>query len=328
MGVGLLLCVLGTAAGLAEPKDGPSSDSTEEIRTSGLEESTGEPTGSPRELEGYSEHSGTDTQEEPPDFFPPEEAESDRSAIGTGASLDNTDPDVERRLELDDEPASFAAPRPLDDDLVQRRGGFIAVSVGISNCGSGCPELTLGGAGRMEGGYRWPHIAVGASVSFGGGQYDTVESDEEDIVTSFDADGSLRYLHFGPFVQAHFVSTGQVDPFVALGFGYHRLTDVYEARIDQTPFAVRYWESSLGVRVGAGAPIFVGERVTLGPRFDYVFPLGGQQCSTVDGMPVEAEPECVKWSDSLDDRNDVDRRLIRRSRLRPWSLALELRVAF
>lgn len=165
-------------------------------------------------------------------------------------------------------------------------------------------------------------------MSLGGGQYDTAESDEEDIVTSLDADGSLRYFHFGPFVQAHFVSAGLVDPFVVLGLGYHRLTDAYEARLGQTPFAVRNWESSLGVRVGTGVPIFVGEHVALGPRFDYVFPVGGQRCSTVDGVPVEGEPECADWSDRLDGRNAVDRRLIRRSRLRPWSLALELRVVF
>ena len=241
-------------------------------------------------------------------------------------------PSPETADAYDDEPAvalgrteqvrPTVAPTP---GVTRRRGGFLSFSGGISNCGVGCSDVAMGGLARFEAGYRWPHVALGASFSMGGA----------DLGTSRGLDGyadarvrtSLRYAYFGPFAQLHFVESGSVDPYVAVGLGYHRLTRAQDVLVDPETIDINPWDESAGVRLGAGAPLFLGERVSLGPRFDYVFPVDGRLCQTVDGQGEDGDG-CTAWSEGLDGLDGDTRRALRRARPRPWSLALEIRVQF
>lgn len=206
-----------------------------------------------------------------------------------------------------------------------RRGGFLSLSGGISNCGVGCSDVSMGGLARFEAGFRWPHVALGASVSLGGA--DLGSSDDLIGFEGLPAQSSLRYAYFGPFAQFHFVASGPIDPYIAFGLGYHRLTRAHDVADGPETIDVNTWDEAAGVRIGGGVPLFLGKRVSLGPRFDYVFPIGGRLCQTVDGRSEEGGA-CTSWSDGLDGLDGETRRTLRRIRPQPWSLTLEIRAQF
>lgn len=75
-------------------------------------------------------------------------------------------------------------------------------------------------------------------------------------------------------------------------------------------------------------PVRVSERVWVGARFDKTFALRGQQCLTVDGQAPDNRDECEPHGQNTSDLNRIDRRFVRLSRPRPWTVSLEVRIDF
>lgn len=214
----------------------------------------------------------------------------------------------------------------LRDEEVSRAGPFISLSVGAGHCGAWCSYLQAIGGGRFEAGYRWGHVALGGSTSIVAGTYDNAASDNEDIYFTVAAKGSTRFFVIGPVVQLFLAGEGRFDPYVSLGIGYRRAVDV--ATVEDVDGEVKYWESGVGVSVGAGIPVRVSERVTIGGRFDKTFAVGGKMCGTIGGNVPEGRERCETWSKQTADLNAIDKRFSRLTRPRPWTVGLELRVSF
>ena len=238
------------------------------------------------------------------------------------------------------EPASATAqaweaePSPLEarveagveDVETSRAGAFISISVGAGHCGAWCSYLRAIGGGRFEAGYRWGHLALGGSASIVGGSYDNVASVPEDIYFTVYAKGSTRFTQLGPVVQLFLASEGRFDPYVSAGIGYRRVVDV--AEVEGIDGEVKYWESGAGVTVGAGVPVVVSDRVTVGGRFDKSFAIAGKTCATIGGEAPPDRDRCQSWSKQIAELNPVDERFSRLSRPRPWTVSVELRVSF
>lgn len=207
-----------------------------------------------------------------------------------------------------------------------RRGGFISLSVGAGHCGVWCSYMGAIGGGRFEAGYRWGHFALGGSVSLYGGNYSLSESGDDAIYSTPEADGSTRFFKLGPMAQLFFAEQGRFDPFLAVGLGFRRLVEVTE----YAPNGIegRYWEFGAGLSVGGGVPVRVSDRVWVGARFDKTFALRGQQCLTVDGQAPDNRDECEPHGQNTSDLNRIDRRFVRLSRPRPWTVSLEVRIDF
>ncbi len=224
-------------------------------------------------------------------------------------------------------------PRYADEDIdtpsvenPQRRGGFVSMSVGAGHCGTWCSHMAALGGGRIEAGYRWGVVAVGASASLVGGKFDTPASDDSDFYFTSDATGSTRFFHVGPILQFFPVSQGRFDPYASVGVGFRRLVDL--ADVDGLDGEVKYWESGAGVTLGAGIPIYVTDRIAVGVRYDKSFSIAGKVCATIDGETPNGVDRCEDWSDQTDDLNTVDSRYVRLSRPRPWTVAFEIRFLF
>ncbi|MBV1857751.1 MAG: outer membrane beta-barrel protein [Nannocystaceae bacterium] len=207
-----------------------------------------------------------------------------------------------------------------------REGGFISVSAGAGHCGTWCGHVGVLGGGRMEAGYRWGYIALGASASLVGAKYDTSDSDREDLYLTVDASGSTRFSHVGPVLQFFPASQGRFDPYASVGVGFRRVVDV--ADVEGVEGEVKYWESGVGATLGAGIPIHVTDRVTVGLRYDKSFSIAGQVCATIGGSQIDGVERCEPWSKGTDDLNTIDSRYVRLSRPRPWTVAFEMRFAF
>jgi len=254
---------------------------------------------------------------------------ADPSAVSAVDGYDDEPPMVEAdtgQLEPSELPEPLEPselPEPSESSF---EGPFASLGAGLSGCGLGCSDLYVGGIARLEAGYRWPHVALGVSFSLGGG-----DLGRPDLPVAFEdvkVRGSLRYVHAAPFVQVHFVDSGPVDPWIAVGLGVHRLMREFVASQDEVGARLRTWENAGGLRLGVGAPFAVGPRVMVGPRFDYVFPIQGQLCQTLDGEPTSEAGRCIGWNDALDGVGGEARRALRRGRARPWSVALEIRFLF
>lgn len=237
------------------------------------------------------------------------------------------------RVTEDERPPIASPPRSTDEETEptsvhnpQREGGFISVSVGAGHCGTWCSHMAALGSGRVEAGYRWGTVAVGASASLAGGTFDTPASEDSDIYFTVDASGSTRFFHVGPVLQFFPVAEGRFDPYVSVGIGFRRAVDV--ADVDGVQGEVKYWESGAGATVGAGIPVYVTDRVALGLRYDKSFSIAGKVCSTIDGQTPDGVEECEDWSDQTEDLNTVDSRFVRLARPRPWTVAFELRFVF
>jgi len=216
------------------------------------------------------------------------------------------------------EPPSLQNPR--------RAGGFISASAGAGHCGTWCSHMAALGSGRVEAGYRWGTVAVGASASLAGGTFDTQASEDSDIYSTFDASGSTRFFHVGPILQFFPVAAGRFDPYASVGVGFRRVVDISD--VEGIDGEVKYWESGAGVTLGAGIPVYVTERVALGLRYDKSFSIAGKTCATIDGQTPNGVERCEDWSDGTEDLNTVDSRFVRLARPRPWTVAFELRFVF
>lgn len=215
-----------------------------------------------------------------------------------------------------------------EDDEYWRRGGFISFAGGLGHCGGSCSYLPVIGGARFEAGYRWGHLALGASVSLAGAKYSTAQSEPDDIYFTSDETGRVQFFQLNPFVQLFLAKTGRVDPYLHLGLGYHRFTRA--SRFDGGNGASdwKYTASAPAVTVGGGVPFFVTERIQLGGRFDKVIAFAGKICRTIDGSAIDGEPECRSNAEETQDYNTIDRRFDRLARPRPWTVSFELRVAF
>lgn len=215
---------------------------------------------------------------------------------------------------------------PTSAENPQRQGGFISVSVGAGHCGTWCSHMAALGSGRVEAGYRWGTVAVGASASLAGGTFDTPAAESSDIYFTVEASGSTRFFQVGPVLQFFPIAAGRFDPYASVGIGFRRAVDV--ADVEGVAGEVKYWESGAGATLGAGIPVYATDRVALGLRYDKSFSIAGKVCSTVEGQTADGVEECEDWSDETGDLNTVDSRFVRLARPRPWTVAFELRFVF
>ena len=207
-------------------------------------------------------------------------------------------------------PSSECAP---EADPFRRRGLMLAGSVGIAGCTQPpCASIAAAGVGRLELGYRFGYVAPFVGVSGGGSPLDVDDSDVE---------GRLGFVDVGVGLQVLPVARGRVDPFVGLMLGYTRLW----TKIDSSVADFRQWESRGAARLGGGLPIYVHERVTIGPRVDLILPFLGEVCTTLEG---DGEM-CTAVGDLIDEATTKpEERLVRRSFARVWSATVEVRAYF
>ncbi|MBV1859859.1 MAG: hypothetical protein KUG77_15715, partial [Nannocystaceae bacterium] len=163
------------------------------------------------------------------------------------------------------EPAFVDFPAGTDDELApiaersaeeivvdyQRRGGFVSLSGGVGHCGAECSDLPAIGGARFEGGYRWGHLAIGASVSIAGAKFSTAESEEGDFYRTSEADGRIQFFQMSPFAQLFFASSGRFDPYVQAGFGYHHFLRQSDIRRGSGSLRWKYWSPSPGATLGS-----------------------------------------------------------------------------
>lgn len=208
-----------------------------------------------------------------------------------------------------------------------RRGTFFSAAIGVGHCGATCAEIAAAGFGRLEAGYRFGHLAIGASGGLGISKVETSASDSDDAYGTADASGSMRFGHFAAIMQFFPATTSRFDPYVQVGFGFHRYRDkgsVRDGPIDTYDLKV----NAPGVLLGAGVPLFLNERTALGLRFDKTIPFAGKICVEIDGMAPPDQSKCEAWSKLTSDANAIDRRYFRLDRERPWSVSLEIRTTF
>jgi hypothetical protein len=205
---------------------------------------------------------------------------------------------------------------------------FLGFSVGLGNCGPLCADIRVAGAGRFEAGYRWAFISLGASASILGANYRTSASDDDAVVPTDDAEGSLRFVSLYPFVRLNPAPNGRLDPFVSLGLGYLRSADLADITVSGGSGEVRLWTETVAAHVSAGIPIMVNDSIAIGPRFDKALPIAGRDCVEIDDEPIPGQSKCKNLERQLRGLNGIDRRAIRRARLRPWSASLEVRASF
>ena len=170
-------------------------------------------------------------------------------------------------------------------------------------------------------------MSLGVATSLAGARFDIPTSDYESIVLTEESEGSVRMFGVGPFVQLNPSPRGRLDPFFAAGFEYHRFMDVAEFDNGTRLIKDKYWLHGPAVRLAVGLPIFLTERTTLGLRYDRHVPFSGAECFISDGEPPEGQNQCRARKRIDDGFNTVDGRFVRRTRERPWSATLELRVS-
>jgi hypothetical protein len=207
-------------------------------------------------------------------------------------------------------------PMPAERLEPERHGLLVALHGGFLGCSRGwCDSFEYGGGGLggLELGYRHGFIGVVAGVAGGAGSADPVE-----IPELGPPEAHIRFLDAGIGVVFHFVQRGRVDPFVSARIGYTRA----DAHIDNPQTEVSAVESVKrgGVRVGFGLPLYVGPRVSVGPRFDVTLPFAGELCFRVRG-PGGSFRECTAV------RNLEEEVMIDSSGLPlPWAVTLDIRM--
>ncbi len=265
-----------------------------------------------------------------PDFDnppPPSEPAPARTAEVFPAPVDTppTAPPISAGEEVED---ALEREPPEPTPLHNRTGLFLSLSAGVANCGTQCSHFSIGGSGRVEFGYRWGLVSLGAGLSIAGAGYSTTNSTDDDILSSIEGSGSTRMFGLTPFVQLNPVQSGILDPFFALGVGYHRFTDRFQPEGGDSTTEGKYWEQAPALRLSVGLPIFGNERVSAGLRYDRFVPFSGTECFTIADQALDGQNKCRKISRNTEDLNDMDKRFVRSLRIRPWSAALELRVGF
>lgn len=253
----------------------------------------------------------TEPSTPPAEPTPANEAESTQSAmLSQTEPLEGWDVDVE-----------------VAEAVPTHNAAFLGFSVGLGNCGPLCADIRVAGAGRFEAGYRWAFISLGASASILGANYRTSASDDDAVVPTDDAEGSLRFVSLYPFVRLNPAPNGRLDPFVSLGLGYLRSADRADIGTNGGR-EERYWVETVAAHISAGIPIMVNDSIAIGPRFDKALPIAGRACAETDGEPMADQSKCKNLERQLRGLNGIDRRAIRRARLRPWSASLEVRASF
>ena len=290
----------------------------------------------------------TDTAQPAPesleDATPPEEpepvqepapaAQDDRPPPEQPSTVMTTsDPFSNRPVATDPEPSPIEQTQERErsdetDARYQREGTSLALAGGLGQCGTACSYLPVLGGARLELGYRWGHVAIGASTSLIGAKYSTAESGPDDIYGTSDEDGRIQFFQIGPFAQFFLATTGRLDPYLHIGFGYHRFTRTSDVAGSPDSFRWKYWAQSPGVTLGGGVPVFVTDRIQLGARFDKSIQFSGQVCRTIDGAALPDESRCESWNEESQDLNAIDRRFDRLTRPRPWLVSFEARFMF
>lgn len=273
----------------------------------------------------------TQPEPEPPESEPEPAAEAPAAAPDVSPPPPAVEPvATDSPAARDDEPSPIAQRKPEVDDSreYQRKGGFLAFSGGLGQCGVSCSYLPVLGGARFEGGYRWGHLAIGASASLAGAKFSTTRSEEGDSYRTADESGRIQFFQVGPFAQLFLASAGRLDPYLQVGIGYQHFMRQSDITEGTTEFRWKYVASSPGVTLGGGVPMFVTERTTVGVRFDKNIQFSGKVCRTIDGDALEDQPECETRAELNQDLNAIDSRLSRLERPRPWTVAFEARFLF
>ena len=194
-----------------------------------------------------------------------------------------------------------------------RRGLVLRASSGITHCAQPfCNSIAMGGLGRFDVGYRLGYYSLFATVSGGGGVLDVPDFESEGEAFT-NIHGSQTFLFTGAGMMVHPVDLGRVDPWLGVALGWSRIEERFFS--DQIEIGTVY--SRGGVEVGGGLDVFVHRRLSLGPRFDVVFPFGGSVCQ---------RSECINVSDFVSSDIAAERRMARRSLPRPWSVTVNFTI--
>ncbi len=205
-----------------------------------------------------------------------------------------------------------------------RSGVLVSLSTGLTSCAARvCAVYPIGGAGRLEAGYRFGTVAFFGSVAYGGGKFSSGDVDLLQFFVS-EADGSLTFFDMGAGVSFFLVPMGIVDPYVGVMVGYSRI--VLKAREGRDESRARF--SRAGLRPSVGIPVALGQRIRLGPRFDIVVPFSGKYCEDQAGFFGDRE-DCVEISQLVDEADSsAEVRQLRREFPKPWSITVELMGVF
>jgi hypothetical protein len=200
----------------------------------------------------------------------------------------------------------------------ERHGILLAFRGGFLGCSRRwCGTYKGGALGGLEVGYRHGFVAGVVGLSGGGGRHHHSEWFEETFDSS---EGSVRFLDVGVGAVLYFVRSGRLDPFVSTRIGYTR-TELH-FRVPEDELEGSESVARGGVRFGLGLPLYVGSRVSLGPRFDITVPFGGKLCAALRG-PRGSLSECWPVRE-LEEEVRVDSSGLPV----PWSISLEVRIVF
>jgi len=167
--------------------------------------------------------------------------------------------------------------RHIDPDAFVRRGITVAPGVGVSLCGhEWCDAYRAGFGGQLELGVRLGRFMPHVSVDGGSGSEDT--STLEQLLNA--PAGSIASAHtsmlgVGAGMSLFFKTTGRIDPYLTVRFGYSRVRSRF------TDFAHDEFTETVSrgsLRLGGGLDVFVAEYLAIGPRFDVTIGFAGKVC--------------------------------------------------
>lgn len=244
--------------------------------------------------------------------------------------------------------------RRVEDSPFRRTGIALGIAVGASGCSgnkdwcrgtnyfafnvadlSGNPvgvfatESRPGPSFMVEVGYRPVRLVevVGfAQSAYRPQQVNVPDGAVVDEVNAFDIGGGLAAM-IRPLAYSRF------DPFVGVGLGgaLHRV----RLRLTSDEDIERTYEeriSRLLVRASAGLNVYVIERLSVGPRFDYDFFAAGQVCTDMQRVDPSGESTSSRECQSareLDDLVEVDGFKGPAGQLPQfWRVSLDLRTYF
>lgn len=223
--------------------------------------------------------------------------------------------------EDEDEDPARAKPKRWPDP--RRKGVLIEGGIGFARCGQDeCHSLKAAAWFDFTGGYRFGRFAPILHVAGGRGPLDVRDVGTADGDVHLDTStASLGFLYIGAGTLLHLVKRSRFDPYIGLTLGYFQSRsrvsgngtlegDVPQpVRLDFTSSARR---GALGVMLGLG--FLLGERWTLGPRFEAIVPFAGELCT----HNFSAKPSCEKLS-----KTDFE---VGQYFARPWTISLQVGV--
>jgi hypothetical protein len=202
-------------------------------------------------------------------------------------------------------------PADPGEDEFKREGFFVSVGAGVASCAQPqCFEFPIAGSGRAELGYRIRKIvAPFASVSVSGAKLELSATE-----------GSFVALDAGVGAHLFPIRTGRIDPYWGAMLGYSRVVSTYQ----DDAFA-NTWQSRGTARLTHGVNIYLMPRFMIGPRFDLNLPFAGKICTSAVGTDTQCD-EIIPFINDLD--TEEEKRLVRRSLAKPWSVTLQLTGIF